>query len=94
MSGFEERQSWDLDAWPEMYSKLKELQVLIFLSSPDLIPKVLVPAVASRASGCRHCQAHGAYGLDRLGVAPTRYAPYRKDGARSRKIGPAWARQR
>lgn len=68
MNGFENRQDWDLDAWPEMYSKLKELQGLIFTSPPGLETNLMVFTVASLATGCRHCQAHGAFGLDRLGL--------------------------
>ncbi len=66
--GFEHRERWDLDAWPEMCEKLKELQVLIFVSEPGLELNFMVFTIASLAAGCRHCQAHGAYGLDGLGV--------------------------
>jgi len=67
-AGFEHRQRWDLGAWPEMYAKLQELQALIFFSEPGLELNLMVFTVASLAAGCRHCQAHGAYGLDGLGV--------------------------
>ena len=65
---FENRQNWDLDAWPEMYGKLKELQGLIFLSPPGIKLNLMVFTVSSLASGCSHCQAHGAFGMDKLGV--------------------------
>ncbi len=65
---FENRQNWDLDAWPEMYGKLKELQGMIFLSPPGIELNLMVFTVASLAAGCRHCQAHGAFGLDRVGL--------------------------
>jgi len=65
---FENRQRWDLDAWPEMYGKLKELQALVFLSPPGVHLNMMVFTIASLVAGCRHCQAHGAYGLDRLGI--------------------------
>ena len=65
---YENRQDWDLGAWPEMYGKLRELQGLIFLSPPGLEINLMTFTVASLATGCRHCQAHGAYGLDRAGV--------------------------
>jgi len=68
MSGFEARQRWDLDAWPEMYAKLKELQITIFAAPPGIELNLMVFTVASLTAGCRHCQAHGAYGLDRFGV--------------------------
>jgi len=68
MTEFANRQSWDLDAWPEMYDSLKQLQALVFLSPPGLELNMMVFTMSSLAAGCRHCQAHGAYGLDRLGI--------------------------
>ncbi len=65
---FENRQNWDLDAWPDMYNKLKELQAMIFLSPPGIELNLMVFTISSLASGCRHCQAHGAFGLDKVGV--------------------------
>jgi hypothetical protein len=65
---FENRQNWDLDAWPQMYGKLKELQGMIFMSPPGFQINLMTFTVASLASGCRHCQAHGAYGLDKAGL--------------------------
>lgn len=68
MTEFQDRQKWDLTAWPEMYSELKVLQARIFLSPPGLPLNLMVFTVSSQASGCRHCQAHGAYGLNGLGI--------------------------
>ncbi len=68
MTDYENRQNWDLNAWPEMYGKLKELQAMVFLSPPGIELNLMVFTMASLAAGCRHCQAHGAYGLDRRGV--------------------------
>jgi alkylhydroperoxidase family enzyme len=68
MTSYENRQRWDLDAWPDMYARLKDLQATIFLAPPGLQLNMMVFTIASLTSGCRHCQAHGAYGLDRLGV--------------------------
>ncbi len=68
MTTYEQRQRWDLDAWPEMYGTLKELQALVFLSPPGIETNLMVFTVASLTAGCRHCQAHGAYGLDRVGL--------------------------
>ena len=65
---YENRQDWDLDAWPEMYAKLKELQGMIFLSPPGIETNMMTFTVASLAAGCSHCQAHGAYGLDKIGL--------------------------
>ena len=68
MSDYQDRQKWDLDTWPEMYGKLKELQLMIFLSDPGLELNMMTFTISSLASGCRHCQAHGAFGLDKAGV--------------------------
>ena len=65
---FQDRQNWDLDAWPEMYGQLKQLQGMIFLSPPGIDLNLMVFTVSSLAAGCRHCQAHGAFGLDKVGV--------------------------
>lgn len=69
MTEFENRQNWDLDAWPEMYGALKNLQALIFLSPPGIELNMMVFTMSSQASGCRHCQAHGSYALHKFGVA-------------------------
>ncbi len=68
MNNYVDRQNWDLDAWPEMYAKLKELQLMIFLSPPGLELNMMTFTISSLAAGCRHCQAHGAFGLDKAGV--------------------------
>ncbi len=68
MTTYINRQNWDLDAWPEMYAKLKELQLMIFLSPPGLELNMMTFTISSLAAGCRHCQAHGAFGLDKAGV--------------------------
>jgi alkylhydroperoxidase family enzyme len=68
MTSYLDRQKWDLDAWPEMYAKLKELQLMIFLSPPGLELNMMTFTISSLASGCRHCQAHGAFGLDKAGL--------------------------
>jgi alkylhydroperoxidase family enzyme len=68
MTDFENRQRWDLNAWPEMYHTLKELQARIFLSPPGIELNMMVFTVSSQASGCRHCQAHGSYALNGLGI--------------------------
>ncbi len=65
---YQDRQNWDLDAWPEMYDKLKELRVIIFSSEPGIALNMMVFTVTSQASGCQHCTAHGAYGLTNFGV--------------------------
>ncbi|MEM7271903.1 MAG: carboxymuconolactone decarboxylase family protein [Actinomycetota bacterium] len=68
MTDYENRQSWDLGAWPEMYGVVQQLQGMVFFAPPGLELNLMVFTVSSLAAGCRHCQAHGAYGADRLGV--------------------------
>jgi alkylhydroperoxidase family enzyme len=68
MTDYENRQRWDLNAWPEMYDTLKDLQAHIFLSPPGIELNMMVFTVSSQASGCRHCQAHGSYALNGLGL--------------------------
>ena len=68
MSDYENRQNWDLPAWPEMYDNLRTLQAQIFLSPPSMPLNLMVFTVASLTAGCRHCQAHGAYGLNNSGL--------------------------
>jgi len=68
MTEYVDRQKWDLDAWPEMYDALKQLQATVFLSPPGIELNMMVFTVSSLASGCRHCQAHGSYALDGFGV--------------------------
>ncbi len=69
MTDYQDRQNWDLGAWPEMYDTLRQLQALVFLSPPGLELNLMVFTVSSLAAGCRHCQAHGAYGVSRQGVS-------------------------
>lgn len=68
MTEFQDRQKWDLPAWPEMYDELKVLQARIFLSPPGIDLNMMVFTVSSQASGCRHCQAHGSYILHGVGI--------------------------
>lgn len=54
---------------PEVQRAFRALQDAI--ASTSTIPRELrgmVFVVSSLASGCRHCQSHGAYGLSRSGV--------------------------
>ena len=66
---FTDREQWDLEAWPEMYEKVGDLMAMIFFSEPGIELNLMVFTMASQAAGCRHCQAHGAYGLDGLGTS-------------------------
>ena len=68
MTDYENRQAWDLPSWPEMYSNLQTLQFQIFSSPPGIEINMMVFTISSLAAGCRHCQAHGAYGANKFGV--------------------------
>ena len=65
---YQDRQKWDLGAWPEMYDRLKELRMTVFTAEPGIELNLMVFTIASQAAGCRHCTAHGAYGLTNFGV--------------------------
>ena len=51
-----------------MYDRLKELRMTVFTAEPGLQLNLMVFTIASQAAGCRHCTAHGAYGLANFGV--------------------------
>lgn len=66
---YETRQNFEMERWPELRQTFNNLIKLIFPTrevAGEL--KQLVFTVASVASGCRHCQSHGAYHLHKLGV--------------------------
>jgi alkylhydroperoxidase family enzyme len=69
MSGFHDRQVWDAGTWPEMSELVHTMQRLVFTSPPGIELNLMVFTVASLASGCRHCQAHGSFGLAMIGGA-------------------------
>lgn len=72
---YENRQNFEMERWPELRNTVNNLIQLIFPGRE--IPgelKQLVFTAASVASGCRHCQSHGAYHLHRIGVADEKIA--------------------
>lgn len=66
MDRFTDRQTWDYGSWPEFDAAVRTLQGLVYPSPPGLELNLMVFTVASLASGCRHCQAHGSIALDKL----------------------------
>ena len=67
---FEKRQNFEMGHWPELRAKWNEMIQLVFPErevSGEL--KQFVFTIASLASGCRHCQSHGAYHLHKIGVS-------------------------
>ena len=66
---YEGRQEFEMGHWPELRDTWNQMIQLVFPArevSGEL--KQLVFTVASLASGCRHCQSHGAYHLHKIGV--------------------------
>jgi len=66
---YQDRQEFEMEHWPELretWNKMIQLTMPEREVSREL--KQLVFTVASLASGCRHCQSHGAYHLHKIGV--------------------------
>lgn len=69
-SDYSNRQEFEMELWPELRETWNQMIKLVFPErevSGEL--KQLVFTVASLASGCRHCQSHGAFHLHQIGVA-------------------------
>ena len=67
---YQDRQEFEMGHWPELRKTWNQMIQLVFPErevSGEL--KQLVFTVASLASGCRHCQSHGAYHLHKIGVS-------------------------
>lgn len=73
MSDYQDRQDFELDHWPELRQKVNELVNLV--NSERTISrefKSMLFTMASLSSGCTHCQSHGAFSLNRMGVETER----------------------
>lgn len=73
MSDYQDRQGFELDQWPEMRQMVNNLASLVY--TDRTIPKEfksMLFTMASLASGCTHCQSHGAYALNGMGVETER----------------------
>lgn len=71
---YDNRQNLEFFQWPELSKAFQNLAELVMVS-PNNLPKQLrgeIFTMASIAGGCQHCQAHGAYTLNLLGVDPAR----------------------
>jgi alkylhydroperoxidase family enzyme len=71
---YQNRQNLEFFRWPELANVFQDLAGLVMVS-PNNLPKQLrgeIFTMASIAGGCQHCQAHGAYTLNLLGVDPAR----------------------
>lgn len=73
MTDYENRQDFELDNWPELRAMVNDLVNLV--NSERTIPKELkhlLFTMASVSSGCTHCQSHGAFTLNAMGVETER----------------------
>ncbi|MEM9438674.1 MAG: beta-eliminating lyase-related protein, partial [Pseudomonadota bacterium] len=70
---YENRQDFELDRWPELRQMVNDLVNLV--NSEREVPKEFkhhLFTMASVASGCTHCQSHGAFTLNAMGVPTER----------------------
>lgn len=69
MSEYHNRQDFELSRWPELQNTFFKLVKLI-QSDREISrqQKIELFTMASLASGCQHCQSHGAFRLDSMGV--------------------------
>ena len=70
MTEYENRQNWDHGSWPEFDEAAMNLQRLVYMSPPGIELNLMVFTVASLAAGCKHCQAHGGFGLTKMVGTP------------------------
>jgi len=73
MTVYENRQEFELDHWPELRQMVNDLVNLV--KGERKVPKELkhlLFTMASVASGCVHCQSHGAFSLNAMGVETER----------------------
>ncbi len=73
MSEFNNRQEFEMGHWPELRQAFNEL-VQVVWSEKGLSEqfKQELFTMASLASGCTHCQSHGAFHLNDMGVEKER----------------------
>jgi len=71
---YQDRQNLEIFCWPEMMQIFRDLVELVMVSSTNLSRQLRSElfTMASVASGCQHCQAHGAFTLHLMGVDPER----------------------
>lgn len=73
MTDYHDRQEFELANWPELRQMVNELVNLV--NSERTITsefKKMLFTMASLSSGCTHCQSHGAFGLNAMGVETER----------------------
>ncbi len=65
--GYQSRNEYELFHWPEFSEPFNALQMVVMMPGEvegQLKSELFL--IASAASGCRHCQAHGGYALNRM----------------------------
>ncbi len=73
MSDYNNRQEFEMDHWPELRTAFTKLVKTV--QQDKEIPKQFKSelfTMASLASGCTHCQSHGAFRLNSMGVETER----------------------
>jgi len=67
---YKDRQNLEIFAWPELMQTFSKLVEQVMISPTNLSQQLRseIFTMASVASGCRHCQSHGAYTLHMMGV--------------------------
>ena len=73
MAEYHDRQEFELANWPEMRKMVNDLASLVY-SERNVTSqfKSELFTMASLSSGCTHCQSHGAFGLQAMGVETER----------------------
>ena len=71
---YEDRQNLEIFRWPDLMQIFQSLVELVMVSPTNLSRQLRSElfTMASIASGCRHCQAHGAFTLHLMRVDPNR----------------------
>lgn len=73
MSTYNNRQGFEMENWPELRQAFNNL-IKIVQSDREISAqfKIEIFTMASLASGCTHCQSHGAFRLNAMGVETER----------------------
>jgi len=69
MSDYTDRQDFEMGLWPELQDQFLSLVKLVQTDKEiTRQQKIEIFTMASQASGCQHCQSHGAFRLNSMGV--------------------------
>ncbi|MEM7378230.1 MAG: carboxymuconolactone decarboxylase family protein [Pseudomonadota bacterium] len=73
MTDYRDRQDFEMGHWPELRAQFNALiNVVTDENTLSVTFKQELFTMASLASGCQHCQSHGAFHLNALGVDTAR----------------------